>query len=645
MSWFRIMSISGLIYWLFTIPAQSQEKIVSIDDTISVGEIVVVPAVPDGAKGFKAISLDKDLMRSFAANSISSILNSGTPLYIKSYGAGGLSTSSFRGMGANHTQIVWEGLRVDNQMTGQTDLSTFFAGFIDNITLYNGGSPSGFANRGPGGTVSIESDLDWSEGTDIQYLQNVGSFSLFSESIKIQTGTPNIQYSLRAIVQKAKNDYGYYDIFNGSGEDVLRRTGASYASRGMLHELDLKSVNTVYSAKLWYSHSNRDLPGSIEYQSTDGNEHQTDESIRSLISVTHYKSKGEVTGKIAYVSDWLEYNNIQFDIDSRNLVNTINGTLHGKYLFSESTSISLGLDGRYTGVNTNNYENAIDRNQISVEASMSKVILDRVGLYVSLNQEILDNKLLSLSPSLGLDVSLVEDHDYHIKGNIGRSNHLPTLNDLYWLPGGNPDLKTETAGNVELTFSFRDNLFRILQISSSITAYYSSIDNMIVWLPESGFVWSPQNILKVRSRGIEIDNVIDYRIENHVFKLFYSYYFTDVSRQNSLGADDQSAGKQLVYVPKSMASVSFLYGYNDFRVSWRSSYTGIRYTTDDNSESLSSYWLSDLSIKYQFSLESVSFDAGLSCNNLFNVDYQNVVNYPMPWRSFTLSLSFKFGNR
>lgn len=624
--------------------AIAQDKLHLKGDTVAVGEVLVVPSVPDGTLAYKVSYVDSDLLGSSSSNSIASILSSNTPLYIKSYGAGGTATSSFRGMGASHTQVVWEGMRIDNPMTGQTDLSTMLTALIDDITIYNGGTPLGFGNRGPGGTVSVQSKPEWKNNISAAYTQNIGSFSNLMETIDLAVGKTNINYRLRAYLQNAENDYKYFDPLSDDNSVTIRRKGAAYKKRGMLHEINIKDKSTVYGARLWYNFSDRELPGSIAFPLIEGNEFQSDESIRGIVSFHNYRSKGDLEGQVGYTSDWLHYTNKSYAINSQNHVKAFNTRLSGTYRFSESSMLKLGMDYRSTGVNTNNYEDPILRQQAAFELSYSYLVKKRLGLFASVNQALANKEFLRVSPSAGFDLNFFNSGDYHLKGSAGLSNHLPTLNDLHWLPGGNPDLKTEKASNYEITLSYKDRLLKIFTLEGSFTAYSSLIEDMILWVPVSEYVWAPENVARVISNGMEIDQQISYSSGKHGVKLIGSYYYTDVSRKNELTTDDNTVGKQLIYVPAKMASFSMIYQYNKLMLTWRSAYTGERFITDDNSESLPSYWLNSASIQDSYNLKSIILGARFSVNNMFGADYQNVLNYPMPWRSYMLSLSISFGS-
>jgi iron complex outermembrane receptor protein len=146
----------------------------------------------------------------------------------------------------------------------------------------------------------------------------------------------------------------------------------------------------------------------------------------------------------------------------------------------------------------------------------------------------------------------------------------------------------------------------------------------------------------VVSTGIEIDQQLTYINGSHLVKITGSYYFTDVSRRNSLGTDDKAVGKQLIYVPSDMASFSSIYRYKKLMLMWRSSYTGMRYISEDNLESLPPYWLSSASVENIFNIRSSLIAIRLKVDNIFGKDYQSVKDYPMPWRSYMLTLCINF---
>lgn len=72
----------------------------------------------------------------------------------------------------------------------------------------------------------------------------------------------------------------------------------------------------------------------------------------------------------------------------------------------------------------------------------------------------------------------------------GTAFRAPTLNDLYWPTGGNPELKPENGWEVELNVSQQ---LDFLWLDADV--FYRQTTDLIAWQPdETGAVWSPENV-------------------------------------------------------------------------------------------------------------------------------------------------------
>lgn len=605
------------------------------DDTITISEVLIRSDLPDGSSGFRKTEFTDAEIQSVPGISITDFLAANTSLYIKDYGSGGLKSVSFRGMGPGHTTVLWEGLRIDNPMLGQSDLSLVPLMFIDNISLYYGGNPDIFGNRGSGGTISMSSDPGWGSDSNVSFYSELGSYGSFNEGISLSLRSPGFIYSLRAYAGGARNNYLYTDNVNYAEPRELRREGADYRSRGLLQEISFKSRSSVLAAKLWYNFNNKNLPGSIFTSSDPGNEKQLDESLKALFTYKFYSKRITFKTGAGLISDWLSYTNHLLDIDSGNKVNTLSANAEAEYTYTDKSTVTLGLRSINSRVRTSNYTGIKGRDLVTIDLSANHVFSDLLGLHASLVQELNDFKLLPLSPSVGFDFKPARKTNLHLLGSIGRSNHLPGLNDLYWNPGGNINLLPEESVNSELTISYEYTKHGF-KWATNTTAYSSGINNMIVWIPLSQWVWGPENISVVRSTGFEADSKIEITRGQSGISLSAGYAFNRVRRTDS--STDSATNLQLVYVPEHTAYANFLYRVNGICLAWNSEYTGIRYTSTDNTSYLPSNLVHRLSVNYRGQLKRSDFVTAFTLANLFDKDYQSVSGYPLAGRSFSLSL-------
>jgi iron complex outermembrane receptor protein len=212
------------------------------------------------------------------------------------------------------------------------------------------------------------------------------------------------------------------------------------------------------------------------------------------------------------------------------------------------------------------------------------------------------------------------------------------MNDLYWSPGGNPGLRNETANSLELTYDMKQSLSSAVKLEFSASTYYNSINDMIQWQPGSYAYWTAANLKKVNTRGLEASASAKYSVKRTSASVDLNYIFTKASTTASDISNDGSIGKQLIYVPYNQGNIILKIRQSDFSAIWITDFTGIRYTTSDNSSFLPAYSISSLSGSYIFRRKSTVFNVNISSENIFNTSYQTIAYFPQPGRSYLIKL-------
>ncbi|WP_289191881.1 TonB-dependent receptor, partial [Bacteroides acidifaciens] len=144
-------------------------------------EVVVWGKRPMKDIGVQKTTFDSIALKENIALSMADILTFNSSVFVKSYGRATLSTVAFRGTSPSHTQVTWNGMRINNPMLGMTDFSTIPSYFIDQASLLHGTSSVNETGGGLGGLVRLGTIPDVAEGVNLQYVQGVGSFSTFDE--------------------------------------------------------------------------------------------------------------------------------------------------------------------------------------------------------------------------------------------------------------------------------------------------------------------------------------------------------------------------------------------------------------------------------------------------------------------------------
>ena len=148
---------------------------------LTIPEVTIIGHRPMKEIGVQKTKFDSLALKENIALSMADILTFNSSVFVKSYGRATLSTVAFRGTSPSHTQVTWNGMRINNPMLGMTDFSTIPSYFIDNASLLHGTSSVNETGGGLGGLVKLGTAPEVAEGFHAQYVQGIGSFKTFDE--------------------------------------------------------------------------------------------------------------------------------------------------------------------------------------------------------------------------------------------------------------------------------------------------------------------------------------------------------------------------------------------------------------------------------------------------------------------------------
>jgi vitamin B12 transporter len=228
----------------------------------------------------------------------------------------------------------------------------------------------------------------------------------------------------------------------------------------------------------------------------------------------------------------------------------------------------------------------------------------------------------------------------NFSGSVARSYRVPTFNDRFWIPGGNPDLNPEKGMNYEIgtKFSYCDE-----NISGNVKAnlFYMNIEDWILW-KNGGSFWYAENVQNVESKGIEIMTDIQYKL--WILKIIsgVNYSFTSAQRVESIN-NTNALNRQLEYVPRHSGTFYSTSTYKNLGISVDGSYTGEQFTNEEADDILDAYFLLNFAASYKIEIgEFNSLIINGMFNNLLNTDYQSSYGYAMPGINYRISIAYNF---
>lgn len=589
--------------------------------------------------GMKSISIDSLTLSQQPTATLSDLLAGKTAVYVKTYGQGSLAIASFRGTSANHTGIFWNGFSINPPNIDQSDLSLIPSSFFNSVEVLFGGASSLFGSGNIGGSIHLKNQPLFDGRTHVQFSATAGSFHNYSSQLRVTVSGKNLESITCANFNSFKNDFPYKDLYHKE----KHQENAELSQTGVLQEVHARfKGNQKLIAALWYQYSDRNLPSSLTMSLQ--RQYQLDKSVRASLQWEKIYQKGVLRfrtagldGNIHFVQD-LELTSL--DVVSNIHTKTSSSEIEAKRNFGQNTKLNAGVSFQYTTADilAYNQQRYDSRAGFFLSASRYFPVLQWTA-NINLRQEAIKDFQAPFCPSLGLEGKLFPE--LTAKLNLSHNFRTPTLNDRYWQPGGNPDLKPENSWNAETGLQYHPQ-WRNTQTEFTITAFYSLVDKWIIWLPQSSGIWIPENMQKVESKGLEVAAVITRSFSEWKIDFSASYTYTEATNRQKTSALDDSYNKQLIYTPYHTALAEMQCSYKSYYAIYRHSYTGIRYITRDNTEELPAYTLANIFAGKHCTIGKQDFTFQLELNNLCNEEYQAIEYRPMPGRAFKVSIIWNF---
>ncbi|NSW95626.1 MAG: TonB-dependent receptor, partial [Bacteroidales bacterium] len=447
-----------------------------LNDTVLIKGVVISGRAKDAAlAGFKKIKLDSLDIKECLTSSVADILSVNTTIFVKSFGPGTSSTSSSRGTGANHTLIAWNGIKINNPMLGQSDLSLLPSGLMDEVHIYQGGGSMELQSGGLGSAVNLLTMPEWNRKTNVSIGTSAGTYGRLNLLAKLSTGSKNFHSITRLFSAYSKNNFLYSDPYTVSEKNWLRRENSQMRQNVFIQELYFRKPQHQFSAKLWYQKADRNIPVPVIVSQLRPGEKQTDESVRALFNYDYYPGAENLNLCLAILSDRLDYSNPPASIDSRNKM--ITGVFKGSLTapLTVKTKAKIQIENNLNAVKSNNYETQKINNILEIAFIAETFFSERINTSVLLREIVTNKKMLIPDFSAGIQLKTDNKNASFLKANFSRNSRIPSLNDMFWLPGGNPDLKNEYGTTLEIGWETSGKKFSYLSYNFDITLFRSFI--------------------------------------------------------------------------------------------------------------------------------------------------------------------------
>lgn len=586
----------------------------------------------------KSETLDSALLDRYTSSNLADILLNESQIFIKSYGLGSLASSSFRGSGANHTSVLWNGFNLQSPMNGIIDLSLIPANFMNNVAIQYGGAGALWGTGAVGGSIHLSNFSENNKGLTVSTTSSFGSFSDKQQQVNAEFSKKRLISSLKVFNHDAKNDFPFINSAQ-YGKPQQKQTNAELKEYGFLQE-NYFTINNYQkiNTRLWYQSNDRNIPPSMTQNISVSN--QKDEFYRATAEWQRVKEKLTLLIRAAYFDEFLSFTDSLINIENKSRTKVFISEGETRFSISKYDLLNIGVNNTYSEAITKDYVENAHQNRTAVFASYKLHSKNNDwDAVLSARQEFIENKTIPIAPSIGIKGKILRH--FYIKANAAKHYRIPTFNDLYWAQGGNPNLLPENGWSEEASL---EHLYNLKKVSweLSATAFNRNIDNWIIWLPNNYGIWSPENILTVWSRGLEYKAKINFRKNKFNFQLSGLYNYILSTNEKASTANDASLDKQLIYVPIQNVQGSMTVVYRGTMINYTQIYTGYRYTLSDNSKYLKPYSVANIQVSQTFLIGTSKIKVFAQFNNLWNETYQVLAYRAMPLFNYQIGLSMLF---
>ncbi len=584
------------------------------------------------SSGFKLEKIDSLLIQQRSSSNIANLLSENTTLFLRSYSPGGVATLSVRGTNSSQSAIIWNGININQPNLGMTDLSRLNIFDFNNIIIHHGGNSSLLGSGAIGGGLLLSNTLEFESPANISVMLNAGSTSRLGGAARMRFGKQRFAYSGSVTSDYNRNNFKYTDFYNQS----VKLKHAQVRSFSSVHQAEYKLTKLQrLTLGLWYQTTDRELPASMTMTSSD--QTQWDGVLRSSLQWSRSTQTNYQSIRLAFINENQNYVSPSALIDAWYKVNTFVIENEYKSIINSSLSIGYGLNFRSILANIDSYLNKKNQNEgaLWVSSSYHHQNSGFKGV-INLRNDFSQGYKIPFCPSISGEIPIAKSAIARFA--ISKNFRVPTLNDKFWIPGGNPLLKPEQSWNFDAGTVWEAKFDDYAEAQFATSYYYMIINDLIQWIPGNFGIWSPQNVSQVISHGLESSIKASLKLKMLSYNISLAYNYSP-SKLNVVPLGQESnLNKQMIYIPLHKIVGSFkvskgrLYTSSSFR------YIGKRYINSDNTQQLAAYFICDAFAGYKFDCNAVSFQLQTELRNVFGADYQSVMYYPEPGRTLHINL-------
>ncbi|MEN3046851.1 MAG: TonB-dependent receptor [Candidatus Hydrothermales bacterium] len=522
--------------------------------------------------------IDSTLLSTFKFDPYLLNLSYSPSLFINTYGLPGyLQTAFFRGFSSTRTGVYLEGFKLNSRTSGSFNLSLLSGLPFSKVEILSSSCSSLYGENALGGVMNFK--LERKKGLGIKGGAGNLRTTFFS-------GIANLDYS-----------HFYYTTYTSIPPIPYLRNKDSHLSRfaNLFEHKNFKSI-------LFYSRNNIGNP-------TNDTTRENDEVVLTGINFRNqYLNLG-----YQYKKDNIELIFSNLKSKQWNVSNRFTGDV---FLGTTNLKLRAGFEYEREYLKGNGFENTNPKDERFYPYFALELVLNQIIPYFEGGKEI-GGAHEREGPFVYRGGLLIFSEEGSIYFNYSRGFRAPTLLDLYYpfygSTKGNPDLKPEISEEIEGGLkALSNNLLFILSY------FRRKLEKGIIWAPDENFIFTPQNVEKVKVQGLE--SLLSYKLQNFLVSINFMLF-----RERKKIEKDKA--ENLMFVPTYTLTLLTGYSLKDLTINYRVRFLGPHTSLTPllTREEIKSIYLNDLSFYYEL---NKNLSISLIVTNVDNKCYVIQIGYP-----------------
>ena len=583
-------------------------------------------------------------------------------------GAGGLKTVSVRGLGAAHTAVTYDGLSVNDSQQGQIDLGKFSIDRLSTIELQTleGGELLCPVRNTAAALVSLSTPSNLATDRRLHGSATLrqASFSTYAPSLMLKKRVAQrTSLNLSADYFFARNNYPFI-LENGVATERLRRTNSrmqTVTTEANLHQsLGRADHPGTLTAKLFFTHNYRHLPGMVRYYVNENNEQLLEQTAFAQFrwQQQFYRWQLFAAAKHNWQTSQYDDYNAQYPngrLSQHYWQRETYTTGGAAYHFNSHWQLAYATDFALTSQNSNLMTDHRVERQTWLQSLSLGLHTRRLQLTARGIAHLYWNGMRGggsarnaqrLTPSLTATFQALSAPFWlYLRTGYKESFRLPTFTESYYYHRGSNNLQPELAHQISAGLTLQAAPSRgWTTLALTADAYYNRITDRITSIPYNLFIWQTINVGQVRTLGLDLTLQSQWQLATQHSLLLHANY-TWQSSTDHTSPTLSSWHKQLAYTPPHSGAASLTWLNPWLSLVAHANFSSQRWATNNHlpTTQLAAYTDCGLAAFRCFTLRQLgTLELRADLINALNERYEVIRRYPMPGRSYKLSAKLEF---